>query len=171
MRRAVLYPVIHVAILHRHLTKGGDFDAQFLRAGVHGLDCAVFIHTCYVRQMSKEGQQNMLDNRPIAPYFPPSYYAAMMGIAFKQRVAKAMAEKDMTKAELSRLSNVPYHAIDKFLKRDGATTSAENALAISDALEISVDSSEEYDELRSMYERLDEEQKRFVVASVRGLLK
>lgn len=113
----------------------------------------------------------MLDNRLVAPYFPPSYYAAMLGIAFRQRVASAMAEQGMTKAQLSRESSVPYHAIDKFLKREGATTSAENAIAIADALGISVDSSAEYDEMRPMFEQLSEEQKRFVVASIRGLLK
>lgn len=112
----------------------------------------------------------MLDNRLVAPYFPPAYYRAMAGIAFQQRVLAAMADQGITKAELSRQSKVPYHALDKFLKREGAATSSENAISIANALGISVDDAAEYDELKKLYYQLDEEQRRFLLASVRGLV-
>lgn len=95
----------------------------------------------------------------------------MAGIAFRDRVLEAMRDRAITKAELSRQSGVPYHALDKFLKRESASTSADNAVAIARALGIKVDGQAEYEELRAMFYRLSEEQRAFVVASVRGLLK
>lgn len=113
----------------------------------------------------------MLDNWRVAPYFPPAYYLAMKGIAFRDRVKAAMQEQGLNKADLSRMSSVPYHAIDKFLKRTGASTSADNARAIANALGITVDDDAEYDELRQLFHQLNEEQRRFVLASVRGLVR
>lgn len=115
-----------------------------------------------------------LDNRPIAPYFPPAYYLAMVGKSFRDRVLRAFKEqeasKGLNKAELSRMSGVPYHTVDKYLKREGATTSAENAKALADALGIKMDGEEEYDELRSMFFRLPKEKREYILASMRGLL-
>lgn len=114
----------------------------------------------------------MLDNRLVVSYFPPAYYKAMSGIAFRQRVQLELERQNMTKAELSRRSNVPYHAIDKLLKREGASTSTENAAAIANALGISADDdAREYEELRELFFQLDEDKQRFVLESVRGLLK
>lgn len=111
-----------------------------------------------------------LDNWRVAPYFPPAYYMAMSGIAFRDRVLTAMKERKITKAELSRRSEVPYHALDKFLKRPGATTSSENALALANALGLKVDDDREYEELRQLFFQLEEEQRKFLIASARGLL-
>ncbi len=111
-----------------------------------------------------------LDNPRMAPYFPPSYYMAMAGISFRDRVKAAMTSQGLSKAELSRRSGVPYHALDKFLKREGATTSAENAKALADALGIAMDGDAEYDELRRLFFQLPEEKRRFLLASIRGLL-
>ena len=77
----------------------------------------------------------------------------------------------MSKAELSRRSGVPYHALDKFIKRDGATTSSDNAVEIAKALGIKVDDDSSYEELRRLFYQLGEEQQQFVIASIRGLLK
>lgn len=112
-----------------------------------------------------------LDNRRMAPYFPPVYYLSMMKATFRDRAVAAFEAASITKAELSRRSGVPYHAIDKFLKRDGATTSSENAQAIARALGITVDGQAEYEELREMFYQLDESQRQFLLASIRGLLK
>ena len=112
----------------------------------------------------------MLDNRLVAPYFPPAYYMAMAGIAFRDRVIAALKQNGWSKAELSRRSGVPYHGIDKFLKRDGATTSSENAVAIANCLGIKVDGDAEYEELRELFYKLDEEQRRFLLAGARGLV-
>ncbi|WP_156025862.1 helix-turn-helix transcriptional regulator [Sulfitobacter sp. 20_GPM-1509m] len=111
----------------------------------------------------------MLDNRRVAPYFPPAYYLAMTGIAFRDRVIEAMAQQGLSKAELSRKSKVPYHALDKFLKREGATTSSENATSLANALGIKVDDDREYEELRKLFYQLSEEQRKFLLASARGL--
>lgn len=81
-----------------------------------------------------------------------------------------MDRQGLTKAELSRRAGVPYHAIDKFLKRENATTGAENATAMANVLGIKVDDDEEYDELRGLFYRLEKGQRKFVLASIRGLL-
>jgi transcriptional regulator with XRE-family HTH domain len=112
----------------------------------------------------------VLENRRMAPYFPPAYYLGMAGKAFRDRILQAMTARGLTKAELSRQSGVPYHALDKFLKRDGATTSAENAKAMADALGLALDGDDEYDELRRLYFQLPEEKRQFLLASIRGLL-
>lgn len=111
-----------------------------------------------------------LENGLVARYFPLAYYLAMSNESFRDRVLSAMGERRVKKAELSRLSGVPYHTLDKFLKREGATTSAENAQAIARALGINVDDNSSYDELRRMFYQLDEESQQFVLKSIRGLL-
>ena len=111
-----------------------------------------------------------LDNRRMAPYFPPAYYLSMAGESFRQRVIQAMQAQKMSKAELSRRSGVPYHALDKFLKRPGATTGHENAVEISKALGIKADGEAEYEELRQLFYRLDQDKRRFAIAALRGLL-
>lgn len=90
--------------------------------------------------------------------------------SFRDRVLKEIAERKMSKAELSRRSGVPYHAIDKFLKREGASTSADNAKAIAQALGLNIDDDTAYQELRELFYRLDEEKQRFLLASIRGLI-
>lgn len=112
----------------------------------------------------------ILDNWRMAPYFPPVYYLCMVKASFRDRALAAMKAAAMSKAELSRRSGVPYHAIDKFLKRDGATTSAENAQALARALGITIDGQAEYEELRELFYQLDEQQRQFLLASIRGLL-
>ena len=111
-----------------------------------------------------------IDNWLMAPYFPPVYYLCMTKKSFRDRILAAMKDSGLNKAELSRRSGVPYHALDKFLKREGASTSAENANALAAALGIKVDGELEYEELRELYFQLDEEQQKFVLASIRGLL-
>lgn len=112
----------------------------------------------------------LLDNRLVDRQNAPAYYQHMAGIAFRDRVLVAMDERGMSKADLSRVSGVPYHAIDKFLKRDNASTSADNAISIARALGIKVDEEGEYEELRSLFFRLSEAQREFLLASVRGLV-
>ena len=112
-----------------------------------------------------------LDNWRVAQKFPPVYYLRMAKVAFRDRVLAAMTASGMNKAELSRRSGVPYHAIDKFLKREGATTSAENANALAKALVLTVDGEAEYEELRQLFYQLDEQQRQFLIASIRGLLR
>lgn len=112
----------------------------------------------------------MLDNRLVAPYFAPAYYLAMKNQSFRDRALAAMKSQALSKAELSRRSKVPYHALDKFLKRHNATTSSENAVAIANVLGIKVDDDRAYEELRELFFQLDEEQQKFLLASARGLL-
>lgn len=112
----------------------------------------------------------ILDNRHIAPYFRPAYYLAMAGESFRDRVLRAMAAQELSKAELSRRSGVPYHGLDKFLKRESATTSAENARALANALGIKMDGDEEYDEFRRLFFQMPEDKREFLLASMRGLL-
>lgn len=112
----------------------------------------------------------MLDNRLVAAIARPDYCLAMAGIGFRERVLDEMKSRGMTKAELSRQSRVPYHRLDKFLKGTSKTTATENAIAIANALGLSVDDAEEYEELRELFYHLDEEQRRFLLASARGLL-
>ena len=110
-----------------------------------------------------------LENSLLARYFPISYYLSMSGESFRDRVLTAMFALKMSKAALHRASGVPYHAIDKFLKRPGATTSAENAMAMARVLGISVDDDATYEELRSLYYQLDKDQRHFLLQSIRGL--
>lgn len=112
----------------------------------------------------------MLENCLVAPYFPPVYYLAMKQASFRDRVLAAKAERKISVAELSRRSGVPYHALDKYLKREGSTTSAENAAALAQTLGITIDGDGEYEELRELFFQLDEERRKFVIASIRGLL-
>jgi len=93
----------------------------------------------------------------------------MSGESFRDRAKAAMEAQKMGKAELNRLSGVPYHTLDKFLKRPGATTSAENAAAMARVLGINVDDDATFDELRSLYYQLDTDQRKFFLQSIRGL--
>ncbi len=111
-----------------------------------------------------------LDNRLDAPYFAPAYYLRMAGNSFKDRVIQAMKASDVSKAELSRRSGVPYHTLDKWLKRPDATTGADNASALAHALGITVDSDSEYEELRELFYRLEKPEQTFVLKTVKGLL-
>jgi transcriptional regulator with XRE-family HTH domain len=110
-----------------------------------------------------------LDNRLVVRYFPPAYYALMAGETFKQRVKEQMEAQGLNVAELGRKSGVPYHALDKYLRREGATTSEENAKALARTLGISVDTDAEYDELKSLFYSLDETEQQFLLRSARGL--
>lgn len=112
----------------------------------------------------------MLDNRLVVPYFPPCHYLAMAGKSFRDRVLAEIKDRNISKADLSRRSGVPYHAIDKFLKRDGASTSADNAKALANVLGLNIDDDQEYEELRELFYQLDEEQRKFLIMSVRGLV-
>lgn len=110
-----------------------------------------------------------LDYRRVAPYWPPVYNLAMAQSSFKDRLIAAMKAAGMNKAQLSRASGVPYHAIDKLLKRPGASTSADNAKALADAVGIKVDDDSSYDELRRLYLSLSEQERAFLLKSARGL--
>lgn len=112
----------------------------------------------------------LLDNRLVAPYFPRAYYLAMKNESFQDRVKAAMAEQKINKAELSRRSKVPYHAIDKFLKRENASTSADNAKAMSNSLGINIDDDRAYEELRELFYQLDEDSRKFLIKSAKGLI-
>lgn len=112
----------------------------------------------------------MLDKRPMEPYFPPVYYLSMVNLSFQDRVIAAMDAQDINKMDLHRKSGVPYHAIDKFLKRANASTNADNATAMANALGLKVDDDREYEELRELFYQLDEAQRTFLLKSVRGLL-
>lgn len=112
----------------------------------------------------------MLDNRLVARYFPLSYYLAMSGKSFRDRLKEAMETQGVSKAELSRQSGVSYHTIDKLTKRENATTGADNARALANALGIKVDDDREYEELRELYYQLDEDKREFLLQSIRGLL-
>ena len=112
----------------------------------------------------------MLDNRLVAAVSSPDYCLAMAGIAFRERVLAAMEAKNMKKAELARRAGLPYHRLDKFLKGTNKTTATENAIAIAHVLGIKVDDEQEYEELHKVFVQLDEGQRRFLLASARGLL-
>jgi len=112
----------------------------------------------------------MLDNQPIAPLLPPAYVLAMTGNDLKSRILEVMKAQSVSKAELSRRSRVPYHALDKYLKGISLTTSFENGQALANALGIKMDGEAEYEELRRLFLSLPEQQRAFVLASVRGLL-
>lgn len=111
-----------------------------------------------------------LENCLVAPYFQPVYYLAMAQASFRDRILAAKKARNISAAELSRRAGVPYHTLDKYLKREGATTSAENAQALANVLGIKADGDAEYDELRELFFQLNEEKRQFVLASVRGLL-
>ena len=112
----------------------------------------------------------MLDNQLVAVPSRSAYDLAMAGIAFRDRVLAEMKAKKMSKAELARRAQVSYHALDKYLKGTSTTTSTDNAVAIARVLGISVDDAAGYEELREVFFQLDEEQRRFLLASARGLL-
>jgi len=99
-----------------------------------------------------------------------AYAPGMSESDIRTRIVDAMTAQGLTKAELSRRAGVPYHALDKFLKGASVKTSAENATALCNALGISLDGEAEYQRLRQLFFQLDEEQRRFLIASVQGLL-
>lgn len=88
----------------------------------------------------------------------------------RERALAAMDALPMDKAELSRRSGVPYHTLDKFLKGATCRTSAENAQAIRVALGLTDEGDADYLELRQLYSELPEDTRRFVLATVRGLV-
>jgi transcriptional regulator with XRE-family HTH domain len=112
----------------------------------------------------------MLDKRIVATTAAWYYGAAMNEKSFRDRVRAAMAEQGVSKAELSRRSGVAYHAIDKWLKRDTGSTSTNNAVAIAGVLGITVDDERAYEELRELFYQLGEAERKFLIASARGLL-
>ena len=111
-----------------------------------------------------------LDNRRVAQKFLPVYYLRMAKVAFRDRVLAAGRIGDEQGRAIQAVRR-PYHAIDKFLKREGATTSAENANALAKALVLTVDGEAEYEELRQLFYQLDEQQRQFLIASIRGPLR
>ena len=123
------------------------------------------------RLLSKGGQDEVIDNRQIEDQAIIAYYFSMTGEVFKQRVLDAMQRHAMTKAELSRRSGVPYHAMDKWLKGISRDTSTSNAVAIAGALGITVDDETQYEELRSLFSQLPTEKRAFLLEAARGLLK
>ena len=122
-----------------------------------------------VSQKSNLGQLGLLDYRQIEDGCSKCYAVLVTSEAFKTRLARAMREAGIDRAELSRRSGVGYHAIDKFMKREGADTSLENAKKLADAVGISLDSDETYDELRALFLRLNEQQREFLTTTVRAL--
>ena len=110
-----------------------------------------------------------LENCLVASYFPLAYYLAMENKSFRDRALAAQKELGLNKTELSKKSGVPYHTVDKFLKREGATTSAENARALAKALGITVDDDNSYDELRDIYGQLTEETKMSLLKIARAM--
>lgn len=81
-----------------------------------------------------------------------------------------MDRQGLSKAALSRLSGVPYHTLDKYLKRPNAKTSGENAQAIANALGIKQDGEAEYDELRKLFFQLDPSDRESLLRIAKGLL-
>jgi transcriptional regulator with XRE-family HTH domain len=120
--------------------------------------------------MSNLAQAPMLDNRLVALLRARGYFGSAMVERFQDRVRAAMQAQGISKAALARTSGVPYHALDKFLKRDGATTSTENAVALAKALGIPVDGEAEYSELERLFHQLEPEQRQFLLSAARGLL-
>ena len=111
-----------------------------------------------------------VDNSPMAKKVTKFYSPHMVEHTLRQRIIDGMAQRGMSKAELSRASGVAYHALDKFLKGKSVTTSAENARALCNALGITMDGEAKYDELRRLFFQLPEEKREFLMASIRGLL-
>lgn len=137
---------------------------------VNGLDDLISLHTSCLDYSLTKVNDMVLENRLIATYFPLAYVLAMKGNSFRDRVLRAVKSQGLSKAELSRRSGVPYHTLDKFMKGASASTSAENAQAIANALGVAMDGEEDYDEIRRLYFQLSEEQRAFVRATLRGLL-
>lgn len=63
----------------------------------------------------------------------------MMSDDFRESFLEALGRTGMTLAELSRRSGVGYDALNKLKRREGASTSAENATKIARALDIEAD--------------------------------
>jgi transcriptional regulator with XRE-family HTH domain len=117
------------------------------------------------------GQVMLLDYSQMALPVCFTYCAAMGNLAFRDRVIAAMQSKALKKSELSRLSGVPYHTLDKWLKGVTDKTSAENATKIARALGIKVDGEEEADELRKLYFDVPEEKRQVLLDTIRALVR
>ena len=113
---------------------------------------------------------NRLENPRIEYSNGRAYAPGMSESDIRTRIRDAMTAQGLSKAELARRASVPYHALDKVLKGASVKTSAENATALCNALGISLDGEAEYQRLRQLFFQLDEEQRRFLLASVQGLL-
>ncbi len=111
-----------------------------------------------------------LDNSLIAQKTLRRYKARMGMDKFRESVIAAMEQQGITKADLARKSGVSYHALDKFLKGASASTSADRAAAISNALGITQNSDKDYDELRQLYYQLSEERREFLLEQLRALV-
>lgn len=74
------------------------------------------------------------DNRPIDGR--PSFWTtcAIMNDGFREQFLEALERTGMTLAELARRSGVGYDALNKLRRREGASTSAENAAKIARVL-------------------------------------
>lgn len=110
------------------------------------------------------------DNRLMAQFTRVDYCRSMGEQDFRQRVLAVMCERGINKADLSRMSGIKYHTLDKFLKGTNRTTSSENAVRIAQALGIKADDDRQYEEPRSLYFQLDEQQQMFLINAAKGLL-
>lgn len=111
-----------------------------------------------------------LDNSLMAQKTARRYNSHMGMDKFRESVIAAMEQQGITKADLARKSGVSYHALDKFLKGASASTSADRAAAISNALGITQNSDKDYDELRQLYYQLSEERREFLLEQLRALV-
>lgn len=89
---------------------------------------------------------------------------------FQDRFRAALAASGMSVAELSRRSGVSYHAIDKLKKRDGATTSVENARKLAAALGMGTNYPPALDRLVNIFLKLPEDKRRLLIALAESLL-
>jgi transcriptional regulator with XRE-family HTH domain len=89
---------------------------------------------------------------------------------FRDRFLVAFAASGMSVADLARQSGVPYHAIDKLKKREGASTSADNAAKLARALGIDGPRSSDEETLLELYGQLTAEERVAVLATAEGLL-
>lgn len=110
-----------------------------------------------------------LENRLLAKNGPLAYFCRMSKEDFRERLNQALKERGWSKAELSRKSGVPYHALDKYLKGTNSRTSAENAKALADTLGITLDGEASFDELRQLFFSLSPAQQQYALASLRGI--
>jgi len=80
-----------------------------------------------------------------------------------------MAAKNLTVADLARLSGVSYYAIDKLKRREGSSTSADNAEKLARAIGIKASEDQEAEELQRIFHRLPAKDRRFLLTSARVL--
>jgi transcriptional regulator with XRE-family HTH domain len=89
---------------------------------------------------------------------------------FRDRFLAALEASGMSVADLARRSGVPYHAIDKLKKRDGASTSADNAAKLAKALGIDAPRDADEETLLELYGQLTPSERVAVLATAEGLL-